>query len=100
MCFIIIIENIINDEFEEMKIEKLIGYNKNIIKHIICKKLIFIDAIVFGIIFIIAYVLKNIILIFFKFDFLLFSDLKIIYIMIFVLFSSMFMCILHKDKKN
>lgn len=100
VCFIIIIENIINDEFEEMKIEKLIGYNKNIIKHIICKKLIFIDAIVFGIIFIIAYVLKNIILIFFKFDFLLFSDLKIIYIMIFVLFSSMFMCILHKDKKH
>ena len=100
VCFIIITENIINDEFEEMKFEKLIGYNKNIIKHIICKKLIFIDAIVFGIIFIIAYVLKNIILIFFKFDFLLFSDLKIIYIMIFVLFSSMFMCILHKDKKH
>ena len=96
-CFIIITENIINDEFDEMKIERMIGYSKNNIKKIICKKLIFVDAIVLGSIFVFAYVLKYIVLIFFKFDPLLFNDLKIIYTMIFIFLSSVFMCILHKD---
>ena len=97
VCFIIITENIINDEFAEMYIEKLIGYSKNTIRKIVCEKIIIVDIIIITITFIFSYFLKIICQVFLKFDFLC-GNINILYIGIFIIFSSMFMCFLYKDK--